>query len=194
MKLLVSMILLSSVKYYKIISLISVSERINSNGKIVIDPKNITIPTNTELVIRCSVNNPSSIMWFKETDANGYDIMYDGHYYSKLSTTIYPNHVLESTEYQSKLSIRKVSLSDSGVYVCVGVNEDSIKTEVNVVSVIGYNWEPHTSFSLLFLIPLAFALVPITVWLCYFRKKRKDYDRQRMKLVVSTRNIPCSRV
>ncbi|KAK9707706.1 hypothetical protein QE152_g27675 [Popillia japonica] len=144
-----------------------VSELINDKdkmSKIVINPKNITIPTNTELVIRCSVNNPSSIMWFKETDANGYDIMYDGHYYN------------------------------SGVYVCVGVNEDSIKTEVNVVTVIGYNWEHHTSFSLFFLIPLAFALVPITVWLCYFRKKRKDYDRQRMKLMLNARTNPSSRV
>ncbi|GJQ71548.1 hypothetical protein Trydic_g11256 [Trypoxylus dichotomus] len=155
-----------------------VSEFITNNekmSKIVINPRNITIPTNSELVIRCSVNNPSSIMWFRETDANGYDIMYDGHYYSKLSTTVYPNHVLESTEYQSKLSIRKTSLSDSGVYVCVGVNEDSIKTEVNVVTVIGYAGEAHTSFSLLFLIPLAFALVPITVWLCFQKINAIDF-------------------
>lgn len=157
-------------------------------SKIVINPKNITIPTNSELVIRCSVTNPSSILWFKETDINSYDIMYDGHYYSKLSSTVYPNHILESTEYQSKLSIRKVGLLDSGVYVCVGVNEDSIKTEVNIVTVIGYNSEAHTSFSLLFLVPLAFALVPITVWLCYFRKKRKDHDRQRAKLMLNARS------
>lgn len=157
-----------------------------------ITPSNSTVPVYTQVIIKCKVysKHPLFIWWFKQSDGSFYDIKYLDKFYSRIRTSIQvypvPN---EADTYLSKLNIHNVTVADSGNYACVGVTEHGIEKDYAMLRVLGNaNWEPRTSFSLLFLIPLAFALVPTTVWLCYYRKKkvrRKDEEmiKQRRKLI-----------
>ncbi|KAF2880027.1 hypothetical protein ILUMI_26148 [Ignelater luminosus] len=142
-------------------------------------PSNITINQSMQIIMQCKVysKQPPVIWWFKQSDMTNYDIHYSDKYYNRINTSVLvypvPN---ELNVYLSKLNIYHAREADSGIYVCVAMTEggkDYKDAVVNVVT-IPNNCEPQTSFFLLFLIPLVFVLIPTVVWLCYFRKKKKD--------------------
>lgn len=142
-------------------------------------PSNVTINQNMQIIIQCKVysKQPPVIWWFKQSDGTNYDIQYFDKYYNRINTSIQVYAVPhELNIYLSKLNIYHAREVDSGVYVCVAMTESGKDYKDAIVNVITTNsyWEPHTSFFLLFLIPVAFAAVPIIVWLCYYRKKKKN--------------------
>lgn len=70
------------------------------------------------------------------------------------------------------------------MYACAAVSNSGLDYKMAIVKVVSLNgpwyldWEPHTSFLLLFLIPVVLALIPVTVWLCYYKKKKKGLKKQ----------------
>lgn len=146
-----------------------------------IEPENSTITQNTHLTIQCKVSSqsPPAIWWFKQTDRIT-EIQYNNRYYDRINTSD-PFYTMrdEVNVYLSKLNIYNAREMDSGVYVCAAVTNSGMdykSAAVNVISNTVYG-KSHPPFSLLFLIPLFFALIPVTVWLCYYRKKRKNVQR-----------------
>lgn len=143
-------------------------------------PSNITINQSMQIIMQCKVysKQPPVIWWFKQSDVTDYDIHYSNKFYNRINTSVLvypvPN---ELNVYLSKLNIYHAREADSGIYVCLAMTEggkDYKDAVVNVVTISNNYCEPQTSFFLLFLIPLVFVLIPTVVWLCYFRKKKKD--------------------
>lgn len=145
-------------------------------------PANATIEINTRVIIQCRVYSQLSptIWWFKESDATNYDIKFSGKYYLQINKSVSAYSVPhESNVYLSKLYIYHAKEVDSGKYVCFALTHNGTAQKdatINVVSTDKY-WEPQRSFVLLFLIPIIFALIPVTIWLCYYRKKRKTIQK-----------------
>ncbi|XP_022907978.2 uncharacterized protein [Onthophagus taurus] len=147
-----------------------------------ITPNVNTPKINSQLILQCKVYSsvqPLEIYWFKQCDNCKKKLMFNSTGYIRINTSDNDNVIQrELNIYISKLQIYKVGPLDDGVYACVGVNANYYDVKTLSVSIQHqYNWEPHISFSLLFLIPLAFALVPITVWLCYYRNRQKQHHR-----------------
>uniref|UniRef100_A0A1Y1K216 Ig-like domain-containing protein n=1 Tax=Photinus pyralis TaxID=7054 RepID=A0A1Y1K216_PHOPY len=145
-------------------------------------PPNATIEINTRVIIQCRVYSqlPPTIWWFKESDATNYDIKFSGKYYLQINKSVSAYSVPhESNVYLSKLYIYHAKEVDSGKYVCFALTHNGTAqkdTTINVVPTDKY-WEPKRSFVLLFLIPIIFALIPVTIWLCYYRRKRKNMQK-----------------
>lgn len=146
-----------------------------------IKPANSTITQNTHLTIQCRVSSqsPPAIWWFKQTDRIT-EIQYNNRYYDRINTSN-PFYTMrdEINVYLSKLNIYNAREINSGVYVCAAVTNSGMdykSAEVSVISTAVYG-KSHPPFWLLFLIPLLFALIPCTAWLCYYRKKRKNVQR-----------------
>ncbi|XP_018325673.1 fibroblast growth factor receptor-like 1 [Agrilus planipennis] len=150
-------------------------------------PSNVTVQQNAQIIIQCKVysQQPPVILWFKQSDSTNYDIQYFDKFYIRINTSVQVHPVPhEVNVYMSKLNIHDIREIDSGLYVCVAMTEHGKDLKHATVKVISSttNWEPHTSFSLLFLIPLVFALIPVTVWLCYYRKKMKHDSRNPLQI------------
>ncbi|XP_017773535.1 PREDICTED: fibroblast growth factor receptor 4 [Nicrophorus vespilloides] len=141
-------------------------------------PSNSTIKPYSSVVVQCRVSSihVPMILWFKQIE-NGlrYDLKYSEKYYIRINAShnVYPLPNDENV-FVSKLNIHNVTYLDSGTYFCVAVTElgmDNQNFTIKVVSTLSY-YEQPTSFSTLFLIPLPFVLIPVTVWLCYYKNKR----------------------
>lgn len=150
-------------------------------------PENSTIPENSHLIIQCKASSatPLQIWWFKQTEGQETGIKYFNKYYFPINNSdqFYPVPG-EVNLYLSKLSIYNAREVDSGVYACAAISNSGLAYKIAVVRVTAAGaawyaeWEVHTSFLLLFLIPLLLALIPVTVWLCYYRRKKRDERRQ----------------
>ncbi|KAF5292479.1 hypothetical protein FQA39_LY14026 [Lamprigera yunnana] len=141
-------------------------------------PLNATIAPNMQMIIQCRVYSQRLpvIWWFKESDETNYDIKYSGKYYLQINTSIQAYGIpQESNVYLSKLYIHRAQEQDSGKYVCFAMTETGMAHKDASIKVITSDkyWKSDSSFVLLFLIPITFALIPITIWLCYYRKKKK---------------------
>lgn len=135
---------------------------------------------NTKIVIQCKVYSdyvPPVIWWLKKLefpiDDSNFSIQYNNKTYINLKTS---QKELGNHTYISKLIIEKSNRSDSGMYTCFAVNIYGSNGKDVYIDVVPLNneWNSSTSFLLLFLIPLGFALIPISVWLCvfFYRKKK----------------------
>lgn len=147
-----------------------------------IHPENFTLPQNSRLIIQCNASSttPLRIWWLKQTDKQDKSaIKYFDKYYYPINNSDRFYVQAETHVYLSKLNVYNARETDSGVYACAAVSNSGLDFKMAVVKVISINgpwyseWEPHTSFLLLFLIPIVLALIPVTVWLCYYRKKKK---------------------
>lgn len=133
---------------------------------------------NTQIIIQCRVysKQPPVIWWFKQSDGTNYDIQYSDKYYNRINTSVQVYAVPhEYNVYMSKLNIHQTRGGDSGVYVCVAMTESGKDYKEAIVNVITVESQEarQNSFFILFLIPIIFALIPITIWLCYYKRKRQ---------------------
>ncbi|XP_048522528.1 titin homolog isoform X2 [Dendroctonus ponderosae] len=136
---------------------------------------NITNQLNMEFTIQCNVTSviPPTVIWFKKCYGSKCDIDYDGICYCHLNITASSYNI--GNTYISKMNIFNAKEIDSGLYACLAVTEygkDYKYVTITVPDVDGKN-NNSNSFPLLFLIPLALIIVPLLVWLCYFRRKTK---------------------
>lgn len=150
-----------------------------------VTPSNATVLQYSNIVVQCRTGSnaraPPHVFWFKRTTSTGgavHDVLTYGNYsYVRISNGgsglagsphSVPN---EKNVYLSKLSIYNVTVKDSGVYACVVMTELGKDLQYFVVEVVSTT-DSHRvteTLSLLFLIPLSFALIPSIVWLCYSR-------------------------
>lgn len=122
--------------------------------------------------MRCIVFSelPPNIFYLKESDESAYDIMYLRKFYQTINITAEVYSIpFKRNIYANKLTLYNVT--ESGNYVCLAITQFGKDYRVCNVKVVQNLIEPRTSFSLFFLIPLPFIVVPAIVWLCYYKKK-----------------------
>lgn len=149
-----------------------------------VTPRFLHLPQHAPLIIKCKVSSklPPLIVWFKETQSSDPSAI---EYYEKTYKKINSDQHLaqdDSSIYLSKVIVENATVMDSGTYVCLVVTESGHDTSIASIRVedpISSKFAQHspqtqdTSFSLLFLIPFPLALVPLIVWLCYYRRKSR---------------------
>lgn len=168
-------------------------------------PSNITTLPNTQAVFKCRVHSkvPPSIKWLKRTgpiyDTNQNYIPIDDK--NLRANSIQP---LESAgemevsegEYLSKLILNNVSEKDSGIYICVGYNLRGFRIREVFLNIITDKKDQTTDMRdllLLFLIPVAFASLPLFIWGCYvcnrLRRENKSTENYEYKLEYEARTM-----
>lgn len=137
------------------------------------EPSNITVYQDMRIVMQCKVFSvhPVEIRWFKEAQEG---FVFQNTSYIRLNSS---DHIFFDKDiYQSKLIIEKASENDSGTYKCAAINSLGVvykEAYVNVLCHIEIKyWQDSASLPLLFFIPVGLALIPILVWLWYYRRKR----------------------
>jgi hypothetical protein len=158
-----------------------------------IPSSNSTILSNTPLVIQCKAKSvtPPEIRWFKECDVQTCELNYKGHCYCAIPSSN-SAFAISNNIYLNKLNIYNSRRLDSGTYICLVVSSygTAYKNITIKVQDISESEETNKSFSLLFLIPLCLILVPVTIWLCFYRRKKKhrhslnEHQKQLIKPVV----------
>lgn len=155
-----------------------------------------------EFTIQCNVTSeiPPTIVWFKKCYGHKCDMPYKGICYCNINTSSVSYYRMGNI-HLSKYTIFNARDADSGTYACVAVTqygENSQTVNLTVPTTMNQNESfslPTTknqneSFSLLFLIPIMFLLVPFSVWLCYYWRKKKsviiivDQQKQLIRPVV----------
>ncbi|KAF7267864.1 hypothetical protein GWI33_018946 [Rhynchophorus ferrugineus] len=136
---------------------------------------NITGQFNLEYTIRCNVSSvvPPTIIWFKRCSGHKCDVNYDSICYCHLNETTPVLH-LGSTH---------IAVSEYG--------KDYRNVSIEVPVTDGPSRHRGTSFSLLFLVPLHFLFIPLAVWLCHARRKRRIKQTEQQKKLLRL-NIPKS--
>lgn len=184
--------------------------RINSNSQTVpakykgpppevvsVIPTNTTIPQTSHLVIQCKIHSfvRPEIRFFKECNGKRCDIYENDFCYCSIPVSN-NLHSLGHNLYMSKLNIYNVRDIDSGVYACLAISVYGKDYKNVFVLVQGSTLEQiseQKSFSLLFLIPLGFVLVPVVVWLCYYKKKNTIstlvYNEHQKQLIKPVDNV-----
>ncbi|CAH1099956.1 unnamed protein product [Psylliodes chrysocephalus] len=136
---------------------------------------NITGPINMEFTIQCRVTSevPPTIIWFKSCFGHKCDFRYHQTCYCHINTSI-SNYNTGST-YLSKYLIFNARDVDSGTYICLAVNQFG-KDDQNVTISVPSKKSNNEFYSLLFFIPFGLLLVPLTVWFCYFERRKKSAE------------------
>lgn len=161
-----------------------VTERIDLKNGIkpkVLDvlPMNVTIREHTKIVIQCKVYSefvlPPLIWWLKQLEepSTSFPILYNNKTYLNMKTS---QKEVGNHTYISKLIIERPLDTDSGIYTCLAINIFGASEQNVLVDIIANDkdWQGQNSFLILFLIPIAFALVPVSAWLfLYFYRKKK---------------------
>lgn len=174
------------------VSFLIFSDKLNMNDGsapelIDFEPTNITVYQNTRIVMQCKIFSihPVEIRWFKVAQEG---FIFQNKSYIRLNSS---DHIFFDKDiYQSKLIIDKASVTDTGIYKCAAINSLGVvyrEAYVNVLSQLEITyWQDSTSLPLLFFIPVGLALIPILVWLWYYRRKRNI--RKREVLATSEKN------
>ncbi|XP_030750196.1 Down syndrome cell adhesion molecule-like protein 1 homolog isoform X2 [Sitophilus oryzae] len=145
---------------------------------------NITDQLNVEFTIRCNVTSvvPPTIIWFKQCSGHKCDVQYDAICYCHLNESTPVLHL--GHMHIGKLSIYNARAFDSGLYACLAVTEygkDYRNVSIEVPDSEGIVHQRDSSFSLLFLVPLHFVFIPVIVWLCHVRRKRRIAQTEQQK-------------
>lgn len=165
-------------------------------------PANTTALLDSQIVLQCRVYSKvqPSIKWFRRINLNNPPL--DEHNFNQDKSIRYLENFYELVPssgekpisedvYLSKLILYNVSERDIGIYVCVGINYGGVNTAdayVNVVHPNGSTVGSGTSVSdlmVLFLIPLALALIPLIVWICFVVSRRCNQQGVDVKPMVA---------
>lgn len=111
-----------------------------------------------------------SINWLKESDKTFHDLQYLDKYYQAVNRSetllLHDDYI-----YYGEINVKLVK--DVENYVCLAMTQFGKDYEtINIDLNNGYtDFQFRTISSLFFLMPLSLIIVPIVVWLCYFKKK-----------------------
>ncbi|XP_044260669.1 uncharacterized protein LOC123008736 [Tribolium madens] len=158
-------------------------------------PSDSAVLPNTPLAIQCKVSSvsPPVIRWFKEGSDQICEVKYDDHFYCPIPSSNDVFHI-SGDKYLSKLNIHNLHSINSGTYVCLVLSEfgndfKNITIEVEGSEVVE---ETRIVFWWLFLIPISLILVPVGIWLCFYRRKsnrRHRLNEQQTKLIKPVVNV-----
>lgn len=166
-------------------------------------PANTTAFIDSQVVLQCKVQSEGvpTIKWFQKQDTTMNISLEDDEVVEFFKNTY--KHLESAGEkivsdniYLSKLILNRVTHSDAGYYVCVAINYRGYKFREAYVDVIYPEELDITSSSLgtkelllLFLIPIGLALLPVSLWLCYYiyRKTREKTIGQTSRMESATR-------
>lgn len=158
--------------------------------------KNDDIRPNGIVAVKCKIISPIAprIWWLKQCEeAQKCDLNYDGKFYYKINVTY--DMQREENVYVSKLHLRNFTHRDDGLYVCVTMTElgKDYRTFTLTLppSVPDDEGERQTSnLSYLFLVPIAFILIPICIDCLGKRIGIKKSKQEVMLLEVVTPTTP----
>uniref|UniRef100_A0A1B0D893 Uncharacterized protein n=1 Tax=Phlebotomus papatasi TaxID=29031 RepID=A0A1B0D893_PHLPP len=147
---------------------------------------NVSVPLDGTAVLPCKVYSriPPSIRWFRKQDNSSNYPSFAGDSYNHVIQ--YLESTFESVEssgqklvgrdtYLSKFIINNVAEEDSGYYVCVSMNYNGYRIQETLLEVIVPERKlMKNQFFLLFLIPVIFAIIPLSMWLCFIVSRRRQ--------------------
>ncbi|ETN64715.1 hypothetical protein AND_003532 [Anopheles darlingi] len=143
-------------------------------------PANTTAIVDTPIVLQCRVHSkvPPTIKWFRRLNKRlgehsfnqNKSIRYLENFYELLPSA--GEKLLAHDVYLSKLILYNASERDIGIYVCVGINYVGVSMADAYVNLVHANGMPveqeasggYVGLMVLFLIPIALAVIPLLVW------------------------------
>uniref|UniRef100_A0A182JJM9 receptor protein-tyrosine kinase n=1 Tax=Anopheles atroparvus TaxID=41427 RepID=A0A182JJM9_ANOAO len=143
-------------------------------------PANTTAIVNTQIVLQCRVHSKvqPTIKWFRRIDKQLGEHSFNQNKsirYLENSYELVPSageKLLSPDVYLSKLILYSASERDIGIYVCVGINYGGVSMADAYVNLLHPNGTPleeshggYVDLMVLFLIPIALALVPLFAWI-----------------------------
>ncbi|XP_035779627.1 fibroblast growth factor receptor 4-like isoform X1 [Anopheles albimanus] len=168
-------------------------------------PANTTAIVDTPIVLQCRVHSKvlPTIKWFRRLNKRlgehsfnqNKSIRYLENFYELLPSA--GEKLLAHDVYLSKLILYNASERDIGIYVCVGINYVGVSMAdayVNLVHANGMPVEQETTgggyvrLMVLFLIPIALAMMPLLVWaaLNVLRSRRSDEGKPSLGEPIAT--------
>uniref|UniRef100_A0A182ND26 receptor protein-tyrosine kinase n=1 Tax=Anopheles dirus TaxID=7168 RepID=A0A182ND26_9DIPT len=143
-------------------------------------PANTTAIVDTQIVLQCRVHSKvqPTIKWFRRINKRlgehsfnqNKSIRYLENFYELLPSA--GEKLLSHDVYLSKLILYNASERDIGIYVCVGINYVGVSMADAYVNLVYPNGTPvdeasrgYVELMVLFLIPIALALVPLLGWI-----------------------------
>ncbi|GAB0097765.1 hypothetical protein DMENIID0001_134310 [Sergentomyia squamirostris] len=146
---------------------------------------NVSVPLDGTAVLQCKVysRNIPSIRWFRRQDNTSNYPSFAGDSYSHVIQ--YLESTFESVEssgqklvdrdiYLSKFIINHVVEEDAGSYVCVSMNYNGYRIqETHLEVLLPERRDGRNQFLFLFLIPVLFAFIPLSMWFCFWLSKRR---------------------
>ncbi|KFB38273.1 hypothetical protein ZHAS_00005603 [Anopheles sinensis] len=143
-------------------------------------PANTTAIVDTQIVLQCRVHSKvqPTIKWFRRINKQlgehsfnqNKSIRYLENFYELLPSA--GEKLLSHDVYLSKLILYSASERDIGIYVCVGINYGGVSMADAYVNLLHANGTPmeeshggYVDLMVLFLIPVALALVPLVAWI-----------------------------
>uniref|UniRef100_A0A182NZZ5 receptor protein-tyrosine kinase n=1 Tax=Anopheles epiroticus TaxID=199890 RepID=A0A182NZZ5_9DIPT len=164
-------------------------------------PANTTAVAETQIVLQCRVHSkvPPTIKWFRRINKRlgehsfnqNKSIRYLENFYELLPSA--GEKLLSHDVYLSKLILYDASERDIGIYVCVGINYVGVSMADAYVNLVNPNGTPvedgtsggsYVELMVLFLIPIALALVPLAGWigLNLLRAKHRSEEKSPVQL------------
>ncbi|XP_040155790.1 fibroblast growth factor receptor-like 1 [Anopheles arabiensis] len=144
-------------------------------------PANTTALAEAQIVLQCRVHSkvPPTIKWFRRINKRlgehnfnqNKSIRYLENFYELLPSA--GEKLLSHDVYLSKLILYNASERDIGIYVCVGINYVGVSMADAYVNLLNPNGTPveegaagaYVELMVLFLIPVALALIPLLGWI-----------------------------
>lgn len=141
----------------------------------ILEVRRSKILKDSNVLMKCLVYSKitPSINWLKESDRTYHDLQYLDKYYQAVNRS---ETLTLNDDYIYYGEIKVKILKDVENYVCLAMTQ--FGKDYEIISIDLKNGRSNFSFrtmsSLLFLIPLSFIIVPIIIWLCYFKKKNSS--------------------
>uniref|UniRef100_A0A182JQK6 receptor protein-tyrosine kinase n=1 Tax=Anopheles christyi TaxID=43041 RepID=A0A182JQK6_9DIPT len=158
-------------------------------------PANTTALAETQIVLQCRVHSmvQPTIKWFRRINKRlgehnfnqNKSIRYLENFYELLPSA--GEKLLSHDVYLSKLILYNASERDIGIYVCVGINYVGVSMADAYVNLVNPNGTPleegvgggYFELMVLFLIPIALALVPLLGWIVLNVLRAKHHSKEK---------------
>lgn len=111
-----------------------------------------------------------SIYWLEESNETSHLFDYLGNYYQPVNRSesfpLYDDYI-----YYGEIKVEMTKEVKN--YACLAITQFGNDIEVINIDIRRNGYQLRTISTSLFLVPLALILVPIIVWLCYFKNRKK---------------------